>query len=401
MSLIMSPNSTSATVVTNNNKKTSCDAAASSSTSSASTNNATPPLCPETFTEFLRMTNREYTEHQLRQIFYKFYRVGCQIGTGGFGTIFSGIRIKDGAPVAIKVVKKTKIMQWYMLDGKRIPLEIALMLRVSDVENCIKIFDYMEQNSCFIIVMERLIYYKDLFDFITESGSLSEQSVREYFRQIVHTINEIYKLGVLHRDIKDENILVDLKTGQLKLIDFGAGTFFTNRNAVFTDFQGTRVYSPPEWINKQYYHGDRAAVWSLGVLLYNMIHGDIPWEDDEDIIKCRLKNLRCNFSFNQNVTYSDEAFDLIKKCLTINDADRIKLNEILNHKWFDLTEKQEEKSEANNESEKVDTPSTSSSLPCTTLSASVAEPSSTSSSPESNETVINSIPELIKIDKKI
>jgi serine/threonine protein kinase len=208
------------------------------------------------------------------------------------------------------------------------------MLRVSHIKNCIKIFDYMEQNNCFIIVMERLESYKDLFDYITEKGSLNEKSVREYFKQIVQTILEIYKLGVLHRDIKDENILIDLKTGQLKLIDFGAGTFFTNKNTVFTDFQGTRVYSPPEWINKQYYYGDRAAVWSLGVLLYNMTFGDIPWEEDDDIIKCRLNSKRFNYLFDHNDKCFQDVNDLIKKCLNVNDNERVKLDEILNHKWF-------------------------------------------------------------------
>ncbi len=131
--------------------------------------------------------------------------------------------------------------------------------------------------------------------------------------------------------------MIDLKTGQLKLIDFGAGTFFTNKNSIFTDFQGTRVYSPPEWINKQYYHGDRAAVWSLGVLLYNMIYGDIPWEEDDDIIKCRLIKKNCNYSFtdsDSDKNFQSDVFDLIKKCLNVNDCERIKLDEILNHKWL-------------------------------------------------------------------
>jgi serine/threonine protein kinase len=381
----MTPNPTSTTTTTMNSSSTS---GTTNGTTSIETTSNTSINDVDSLIEYLKLTNKEYSEQQLRQIFYKFYKVGCQIGNGGFGTIFSGVRIKDNTPIAIKVIKKSKILHWYNLDGKRIPLEIALMLRVSHVKNCIKIFDYVEQTHCFIIVMERLEAYKDLFDFITEKGSLNENSVREYFKQIVKTIIEIYNLGVLHRDIKDENILIDLKTGQLKLIDFGAGTFFTNKNSIFTDFQGTRVYSPPEWINKQYYHGDRAAVWSLGVLLYNMVYGDIPWEEDDDIIKCRLIKKNCNYSFtdsDSDKNFQSDVFDLIKKCLNVNDCERIKLDEILNHKWLNKEVNNEQakvRSEDNDENQHVE-------ASCSLLSTAT------------NETVIKSIPEVIKIDKNI
>ena len=240
---------------------------------------------------------------------------------------------------------------------RRIPLEIALMIRVRHVANCIEILDYMEQEHCFIIVMERIENSKDLFDYITEKsgyGGLAESACRDYFRQIVCVILRIHELGVVHRDIKDENILVDMNTNQLKLIDFGAGAFFDAQNAAaadseclkFSDFHGTRVYSPPEWILQQSYYGDRAAVWSLGVLLFNMIYGDIPWEDDSDIVNCRLyskKNVSVKNRNSQSASTSAAAAasngaadvdDLIRKCLHINQHERIKLADILEHAWL-------------------------------------------------------------------
>lgn len=259
-----------------------------------------------------------------------------------------------------------------VLYTKRIPLEIALMIKVRNVKNCIKILDYLEQKACFIIIMERYENSKDLFDYITDlaletssataghnnnqalfvntSSSLSSSSpsntaatttaglcetvAREYFRQIVHVIVSIYKLGVLHRDIKDENILVDMDTHEVKLIDFGAGTFINpdaSKQAKLSDFHGTRVYSPPEWILTQTYHGDRAAVWSLGVLLFNMIYGDIPFEEDEDIVNCRLYSKRNILKFG---LLNRDVDDLIKACLNVNDAERIKIDDILKHKWL-------------------------------------------------------------------
>ena len=313
------------------------------------------------FLNFSSYLNKELSEKQMRDLFYKDYILGAKIGEGGFGIIFSAMRRKDNKPVAVKVIKKAKVSQWYdfknvnnddnnntdTIKTRRIPLEIALMIRVRHVKNCIEILDYLEQKSCFIIVMERLESSKDLFDFITEksnsslSGGMSETMCREYFRQIVDAIQAIHALGVVHRDIKDENILVDIKTNQLKLIDFGAGAFFSNENKLkFNDFHGTRVYAPPEWILNQCYYGDRAAVWSLGVLLFNMIYGDIPWEEDADIVNCRLyskKNFNLKSKSDDVAATLTNVDDLIRKCLHINQSERIKLDEILQHKWFEIT----------------------------------------------------------------
>lgn len=360
----------------------------------------------EVFLNFSSYLNKGMDEKQIREQFYADYMIGREIGKGGFGVIFSAVRRRDQKPVAIKVIKKSKVTQWYELKSrpftssssnnsgdesstsddeeyanscfedtgairtKRIPLEIALMIRVREVKNCITILDYLEQKNCFIIVMERFESCKDLFDFITEKGGgLSESLAKEFFKQIVQAILSIHKLGVLHRDIKDENILVDMNTNQLFIIDFGAGAFVdnNNQNKLFKDFHGTRVYSPPEWILNQSYYGDKAAVWSLGVLLFNMIYGDIPWEEDNDIINCRLYNSKKFFNFNGNAfhphqhhhhhhhhhfspyshpassssstssapqSHASDVDDLIKLCLTINDFERIKLDEILQHRWF-------------------------------------------------------------------
>lgn len=334
------------------------------------------------FINFSSYNNTGLTEKQTRDLFYQHYALGKRIGKGGFGTIFAAIRRKDMKSVAVKVILKNKVTQWYSINTNQnvpqglnddvllttqIPLEIALMIQVRNVNNCIQIIDYLEQKNCFIIIMEREEKCQDLFDYITENGmqscccnnqggsessvplgtgrigngigGISESIAKDYFRQIVETVLSIHKLGVIHRDLKDENILVDLHTGKVKLIDFGAGAFLTEQNQLFTDFHGTRVYSPPEWILKQRYYGDRATVWSLGVLLFNMIYGDIPWEQDADIINCRLDDLKLNkqswqqaYRFNQQ--QHRDVDDLIRLCLKLNDFERIQLDDILKHKWF-------------------------------------------------------------------
>ena len=253
------------------------------------------------------------------------YRVGDVLGRGGFGTVYAGVRVMDGAPVAIKHVAKNKVTDWTTLVGRKVPMELKLLHSVQSVEGVIKLLDFYERNDSFIYVMERPSDCKDMFDFITEKKNLEESLARNFFRQIVATVLACHSKGVIHRDIKDENILVDLITGKLKLIDFGSGALLKEEGEAYTDFDGTRVYAPPEWILSGRYEGGPATVWSLGVLLYDMVCGDIPWEKDLQICSGDLV-------FSRKV--SPHCKDLITRCLTRSVDQRIDINMILQHPWI-------------------------------------------------------------------
>ncbi|VDK89446.1 unnamed protein product [Litomosoides sigmodontis] len=260
--------------------------------------------------------------------FKKQYKLGLELGRGGFGTVYSGFRIIDGLPVAVKYVSRNNVTGWKKSPstGEELPVEIVLLMECRNILGVIQIYDWFERSDGFLIVMERPSPCQDLFDYISEHGALDEKIARNFFKQVVNTVKACVDVNVVHRDIKDENLVVDLKTGRLKLVDFGSGAFNVTKGEKSTGFEGTRVYSPPEWILHSEYDSCKATVWSLGILLYDMVCGDIPFHCDEDII------YRGPLVWRQQI--SKYCKNLITECLKYDPNERCDLEYIWHHPWL-------------------------------------------------------------------
>merc|ERR1712013_883982 len=178
----------------------------------------------------------------------------------------------------------------------------------------IKILDWFESAESFFIVMEKFAG-QDLFDYISERGPLKEAAARDLFAQVLETVLLCHNRGVLHRDLKDENIL----------IDFGSGTYFID--GLYNDFEGTRVYAPPEWLLSRRYSASSLTVWSLGILLHDLVVGDIPFEEDDQI----LQGLP---DWSNETALSPTLKDLIQACLDTDPRTRLSLDQLSSHPWL-------------------------------------------------------------------
>lgn len=140
--------------------------------------------------------------------------------------------------VAIKHIAKSKVTDWIQINGKLVPLEVALLLKVDHISSVISLLDYYDRADSFVLVMERPDNCMDLFDYITERGPLPEARARDFLRQVVEMALNVHDCGVVHRDLKDENLLVELDSGRLRLIDFGSAAFY--KDEVYTEFEGQK-----------------------------------------------------------------------------------------------------------------------------------------------------------------
>ncbi|KAF7648597.1 hypothetical protein LDENG_00154260, partial [Lucifuga dentata] len=208
------------------------------------------------------------------------YKEETPLGEGNFGTVFAGYRIEDRLPVAIKHIsqadidRKTVTVRGETVD---VPLEVLLLGLMASSRGMVQLLDWFDLDEEVIIILERPVPCINLLNFLENaSGRLQEDLAKEIMKQLLDAAAETLSAGIFHRDIKLENILLhtDSDVPRVKLIDFGCGTL---ADEPATDLAGTPDYFSPEMFKDSSYAAGPTTVWQLGVVLYALLHGRLPF----------------------------------------------------------------------------------------------------------------------------
>ncbi|XP_039505728.1 serine/threonine-protein kinase pim-2-like isoform X2 [Pimephales promelas] len=262
------------------------------------------------------------------------FKIGKKLGVGGFGKVYEGKRLEDGLEVAVKFVKKFRSMQFVKVPGHPtiLPLEVGMLTAVNrgpKVKEIIELLDWQDQHDKYIMVLERPPHCEDVFHFwVDHKRILREETARTIMAQATTAAQTCCDRGVFHGDIKLQNLLINKKTLEVKLIDFGCGRFL--KESGYDDFCGTITYCPPEFDAFHRYHAKPATVWSLGMLLFQMVCGGYPEPEEHLMINDDIWSER---------HLSKDCCDLIRRLLQENPRRRIGLEQIISHNWFKLLSK--------------------------------------------------------------
>ena len=221
------------------------------------------------------------------------YHIDGVIGQGASGSVIAGVSRKHRKRVAIKVIEKKNVPEWINIKvpsscscrGYRkvtVPAEVAFLKRLQGVKGVIQLVDYHQIDQFCCIVMERPKTGMDLFDYIEFYGALEEDVARHIFGQIIETMCLMSQAGIVHRDIKGENILIDSDTLNIWIIDFGLASFVEEKAT--SVFRGTLNNKPPEFLMGGRYYPEEGDVWSLGAELLRAMTREEPFGTFEEIL---------------------------------------------------------------------------------------------------------------------
>ena len=254
-----------------------------------------------------------------------FYKYGRVIGRGAFGKVNIGLNILTGRIVAIKSFNKKNIIN--ESSKKKILYETNLMRGLCH-PSVTKILETFESEKYMLIIME-YISGGNLQNFVKKRRKLGEKTAKILFRQIIQGIKYIHSRGIVHRDIKLENILLDLNN-IIKICDFGVGKLI-KPNTILKDQCGTPVYMAPEIIRGEGYHGFPVDIWSAGIALYIMLSGNLPFNKDKEH---DLEYSILNNNIKEISDISEDGNNLLKNILEKDPNKRYTANQILEHPWM-------------------------------------------------------------------
>uniref|UniRef100_A0A914NRF6 Protein kinase domain-containing protein n=1 Tax=Meloidogyne incognita TaxID=6306 RepID=A0A914NRF6_MELIC len=205
-----------------------------------------------------------------------------------------------------------------------------------DHPNIVKLYQVIENETTLYLVME-YASGGELFDYLVAHGRMKEKEARAKFRQIVSAVQYLHSKNVIHRDLKAENLLLD-SAMNIKIADFGFSNTFSPGNKLDT-FCGSPPYAAPELFQGKKYDGPEVDVWSLGVILYTLVSGSLPF-DGQNLKELRERVLRGKYRVPFYL--STDCENLVKKFLVLNPARRGTLETIMRDKWMNMGYEEEE-----------------------------------------------------------
>ncbi|KAI1751770.1 protein kinase SNF1 [Xylaria castorea] len=252
------------------------------------------------------------------------YNIIKTLGEGSFGKVKLAVHRSTGQQVALKIIARKKLISRDMVGRVEREIEYLQLLRHPHI---IKLYSVIKTQNEIIMVLE--FAGDELFDFIVARGKLDELYARRFFQQMVCAVEYCHRHKVVHRDLKPENLLLDDQLN-VKIADFGLSNIMTDGNFLKTSC-GSPNYAAPEVIGGKLYAGPEVDVWSCGVILYVLLVGRLPFDDDH-IPSLFAKIQRGVFTIPHWI--KPQAADLIRKMLQTNPVQRATIDDIRQDPWF-------------------------------------------------------------------
>ncbi|XP_021927297.1 serine/threonine-protein kinase MARK2-like isoform X4 [Zootermopsis nevadensis] len=260
------------------------------------------------------------------------YKLLKTIGKGNFAKVKLAKHVPTGKEVAIKIIDKTQLNPGSL---QKLFREVRIM-KMLDHPNIVKLFQVIETDKTLYLVME-YASGGEVFDYLVLHGRMKEKEARAKFRQIVSAVQYCHQKKIIHRDLKAENLLLDSEMN-IKIADFGFSNEFTPGSKLDT-FCGSPPYAAPELFQGKKYDGPEVDVWSLGVILYTLVSGSLPF-DGSTLRELRERVLRGKYRIPFYM--STDCENLLKKFLVLNPAKRASLENIMKDKWMNMGYEEEE-----------------------------------------------------------